>query len=405
MLLRLLTGATLSLCCSLPAAAAGADEDPRVVPAEGKGFHARLAAVDAEWRITFRSGQQRRVMPAEDVVSWGRFAEPLQTEQVVLADGGLIVAGVLGTDEASLVADSTLFGPLKLPLDAVAGVVLLPPADRQDRDRLLDRISGASGDSDRVLLTNGDELTGRLESIGDDAVRLETDVGSVRIELPRLRAVVFNPGLLRRPPEKGPRAFAGFSDGSRLVADELIVADESLEITTLGGLTLKTGAEDIVGLQPLGGRAVYLSDMPAAGFRHVPYLDLTWPPSADGGTWPYRTDRNVTGGLLRADGSLYLKGLGVHSAARLTYVLDGGYREFQSELAIDDSTAGGGSVRFRVYVDGQSKYTTDVVRGGAAPVPVAVDVSGAGRLDLIVDFADRAGVLDHADWLNARVVQ
>ena len=34
-----------------------------------------------------------------------------------------------------------------------------------------------------------------------------------------------------------------------------------------------------------------------------------------------------------------------------------------------------------------------------------VDLTGAKRLTLRVDFADRGDELDHADWLNARLVK
>jgi hypothetical protein len=39
------------------------------------------------------------------------------------------------------------------------------------------------------------------------------------------------------------------------------------------------------------------------------------------------------------------------------------------------------------------------------PTPISVDLSGAKQLDLVVDYADRADVLDHADWLNARLIK
>jgi endo-alpha-N-acetylgalactosaminidase len=78
---------------------------------------------------------------------------------------------------------------------------------------------------------------------------------------------------------------------------------------------------------------------------------------------------------------------------------------FEAALGIDDSTGGRGSVQFRVLVDGQEKYASPIVRGGDAPLPVSVDITGAQKLELVVDYADRADVLDHADWLNARVIQ
>ena len=121
--------------------------------------------------------------------------------------------------------------------------------------------------------------------------------------------------------------------------------------------------------------------------------------------WPYRADRNVTGGQLRCGGRLYVKGLGVHSAARLSYKLDRPWGRFQSEIGIDDSTAGGGSAGFRVFVNGKLKYTSPAVRGGTPPRAVSVDLAGAKQLDLVVDYGEAGDVLDHADWLNARLVR
>ena len=103
-----------------------------------------------------------------------------------------------------------------------------------------------------------------------------------------------------------------------------------------------------------------------------------------------------------------MKGLGVHSVARLEYALEGQggrAKRFEAELGIDDSTVGQGSVRFRVLVDGQEKFASPIIRGGAKPLPVAVDVSKGTKLELIVEYADRADVLDHADWLNARLTK
>jgi len=77
---------------------------------------------------------------------------------------------------------------------------------------------------------------------------------------------------------------------------------------------------------------------------------------------------------------------------------------FEAEIAIDDVTAGRGSVRFRVFVDGEERLTSEPVRGGERPVPIRVDLDGAERLDLIVDYAERAAVLDRADWLDARLI-
>jgi hypothetical protein len=157
----------------------------------------------------------------------------------------------------------------------------------------------------------------------------------------------------------------------------------------------KTSLENLVFFQPLSGRAEYLSQIKPAEYRHVPYLGVAW---------PYALDRNVQGGGLRVGGQFHLKGIGLHSAARLSYDLPPGVKRFQAEAALDDSSVEG-SVRFRVFVDGKEKYSSPTLRGGMPPLPLDVDVAGAKRLELVVDFADRADVQDRADWLDARLIR
>jgi hypothetical protein len=116
-------------------------------------------------------------------------------------------------------------------------------------------------------------------------------------------------------------------------------------------------------------------------------------------------DRNVQGGMLRAGGRLSMKGIGMHSASRLSFELPPGVKRFQAETALDDSAGADGCVRFRVFVDGQEKYAGASLKSGDPAAAVDLDISGGKRLDLVVDFADRADVQDRADWLDARLVR
>lgn len=382
------------LCLALAAGRLSAAEMPQAVPVDGPRFAAALAGADADWRLTLRGGDKPTVLPAADVLIWGRFAEPSRGPLVLLADGSLVVADVFRIDKDHVTLDSDLFAAVKLPLDGLVGVVFQPPAAGPERDRLFDRLRAATGDADQIVLDNGDQIGGMLQSLADDTLVFRAEIGELKLPVRRVKSLVLNPSLRRSAKLDGLRAWTGFSDGSRLLATRLMVDDQSVAVTAVGQ-TWKTTPRRLVALQPLGGKVVYLSDLKPAGYRHVPYLDLAW---------PYQLDRNCAGGMLHCGGRLYLKGLGVHSAARLSYVLDRPYRRFDAELGIDDSTHGAGSVRFRVLVDGRERLTSEIIRGGAPPVPVSVELAGAKRLDLLVDFADRADVLDHADWLDARLV-
>lgn len=94
----------------------------------------------------------------------------------------------------------------------------------------------------------------------------------------------------------------------------------------------------------------------------------------------------------------------MHTASRLSYALDKKYRRLDAQLAVDDAAEGGGSVRFRVFVDGKEVFTSQPQRGGQAPTPLELSVEGASRIDLVIDYAERGAVLDRADWLDVRVV-
>jgi len=409
-----------SLLAFLLAAAAvsARAEPPTATMADGAPLAAQLAAVDDHWQVTLDTDGRQQTLPAADLASWGTCVEPARGPILVLADGGLLPADPQGTEGGLLTAHSQLLGPLRLPMESLSGVVLRLPPGGQDRQKLLDRIARANGDSDRLLLDNGDELTGLVERLGPGKVELKAEAGPLSVEFRRIVAIVLSPALRQSPAAEGLYAWIGLSDGSRLPVRRLIVtrpgdcpdlrppvpsdrskmglSPSTLELTTLSGQTWHAASKELVFLQPLGGRSVYLSDLQPAEYRHVPYLALAW---------PWLADRNVTGGPLRCGGRLWLKGLGLHSAARLSYALDRPWKSFRAELGIDDSTAGRGSVAYRVLVDGQEKAAGGPIRGGTPPAVIAVDLAGAKRLELIVDYAERGDVLDHADWLNARLVK
>jgi hypothetical protein len=371
-------------------------ETAEVLPVDGPPWKAELLKVDADWKLGFQAADGTRQIAAEDLVRWGSPQELSRGPVLVLADGGLLVADVLEAGKEAITVDSPLFGQVQVPLERLAGVAFQLPADEQERDRLIDAIASSTGESDQVVLTNGDRVTGRFQGFQEATARLETNVGPVDVQRHRIRALVFNPALLRRDSGSGLRAVVGFRDGSRLIAKKLELNGPALSISPSEGAAWSTSREELAYLQPLGGKAVYLSDLKAADYRHVPFLDLAW---------PYRTDRSVTGTWLRAAGTQCLKGLGLHSASRLTYQLTEPYRHLEARLAVDDTAGGRGSVRFRVFVDGVLKHTSPTIRGGMAPVPVSVDLRGAKRLDLVVDFADRADEMDRADVLEARLVR
>jgi hypothetical protein len=369
--------------------------DQVAVPLEDRPFPGELISIDSKGQAAFVSAGKKRQVPLSNLVLWGNCPEPKRDPIFILADGSCLTAEIISSDKETISVECDIFGRLKIPWDAIAGAVFSLPRASKDRDAILDRILKSEDQSDRLFLENGDEPAGIIDNIGDNTVSLKTNAGTLKIDSSRIAAIIFNSALRRKTTGNANGTWLGFSDGSRIFAESVIL-DASGLLFDAAGQTLKTSPKNLVFLQPLSGRAVYLSDLKPDVYRFTPFLDLTW---------PYKLDRNVTGSHLRAGGNLYLKGIGLHSAARLTYNLDQPYKQFQSDLAVDDSTDGGGSVRFHVFVDGVEKFSSEIIRGGMKPVSIVVDLSGAKIIELQVDYADRADVLDHADWLNARLIK
>jgi len=397
------------LIVALTAAAAGAADDlPLAILVDGGPLAGQLTSIDERWEIVFQTAAGPRKLHAAELVTWGKCREPDRGPWILLRDGSLIVGDWRHIEGDHLKVETRLFGEVRLPRARVAGVVWQLSGDRDGRDRLVDwalaratpaRPAEASPD-DRARLVNGDEIAGVLGGLTDRGISWRSGMGSLELEFERVLAVRLGcappAGEETSPRPKSLVAWTGWRDGARLLVAALVTDGNTLRATLPDGTTRRAAAGELVFLQPLGGRAVYLSDLTPEAYRHVAYLKLAW---------PFFADRSAAGGLLRGGGSIHLKGLGMHSASRLTYLLTEPYRRFQAEAAIDDRTEGGGSVGFRVFVDGQMRYASPVVRGGQAPLPLSVDLGGARRLDLVVDFADRADELDHANWLNARLIR
>ncbi len=393
---------------------AWADGAPTAVPVDKPPFPAASATVDSDWNVTFGAGETQRTMPLDDVVRWGAYRDSSRGTHVVLADGSLIVAELLEIGQETLTLDGELCGQIQVPIGRVRGVIFDPPVDAFQRDRLLQRIVAADGVADQVLLSNADAIQGALQGIresgepartGESALLLVTDGHPLEISLDKALAIVFNPALTEKAQPRGRHVLMGFDDGSLLDVAQIDASGVFTQLTLACSVRLEVDPElireELTYLLPLGGRFQYVSDSQPLSSKQIPWLDVEW---------PLRQDRSVTGGRLRSAGRIHAKGLGMHSASSVAYGLGSQYDRFDAELAIDQQAGLQGSVVFRVFLyDAAGKrsiaYESPVVRGGDAPLAMSVDVSGARAMALVVDFADRGHVLDHANWLNARLVE
>jgi NPCBM/NEW2 domain len=396
-----------------------------VLPVNGESFRGELVSIDAGGRVTFRVSDGKakdggvRTLPLEELVRWGNPMAPRAQTIVVLSDGGRIMTAADWASGATvklaggdIVIVSDMWGEVRLARGLVSGIVFAQQRRADEREKLVERVRDQPPQAeaaDAVTLTNGDRLTGKLTDLDRGSLAIETRGSLAKAPLSRVEAISFSRRSAKTQDEpfpsvaqKGMRTLViGLRDGSEVYANEIRADEKSTDIGLANGVKLKSdSADDVIAIQLLKGLVDYLSDLEGADYRGVPYLSVKW---------LFTRDRNVLGEPIVVRGKRYWKGIGMHSAARLTYRFDGDYRRFDSAIAVDDSAKGRGSVTFGAYVlrDGKwgEAFKSGIVRGNEDAQAVSVDLSGAKGLTLTVDFADRGDELDHAVWLDARLVR
>jgi len=160
--------------------------------------------------------------------------------------------------------------------------------------------------------------------------------------------------------------------------------------------------------RPVGKRFLFLHDVKPTQYRYLPIFKSVSDKQITRG---YGLGQNAVGGALRVEGKLYLAGIGMVSVSRLTFDIPAGYTRFRSDVGIDSRAAEQGSVSVHVLLQGQqgsewqSAFDSPVVRGGDDLRSIDIPLGDARRLSLVVDMADRADILDYANWVNARFVK
>lgn len=404
--------------------------EPLAFPLNEPHFAARLANIDSEWNIHLRIGDKLRVLAARDLAYWGRYREMEQGPKILLVDGSVIRADVLLLDENELVlGDATGLGrgqwdESTLPSEAISAIIYQPPAGGAAFDRFKASLFDDSLHSDRLMLQGGESISGTLlaapksgrfapEGVKPGAEAFQVARGNVLepLSIPASKVVAFRTHVVVSGRSTAGTAWLGLSDGSLVNARSISVKGGEVSITLGAGGTLKTtlaGRDDpdrrlwdaIEYVQPATARVEWLPHKKSLGYKHIPFLSVER---------ELGIHENVLGTRLRAGGATYLQGLGMPSTSRVAYDVTG-YRKFEAELAIDDAAGLKGSVVFRVLLESAPNewtpaYESPVVRGGKPPLPISIDLKGAQRMALIVDFADRGDECDWADWLQARLIK
>lgn len=138
--------------------------------------------------------------------------------------------------------------------------------------------------------------------------------------------------------------------------------------------------------------------------------DIEWK-SANSGWRTIQKDKSIEENPLRLtdeEGNMveYEKGIGTHSTSTIVYDLtDKDYSYFTSYVGVDremyNSTAA--SLEFKVYVDGELKYESGLMRATDAQKYIELNIDGAKELKLVVTDGRDGNAADHASFGDAKL--
>ncbi len=372
---------------------------------DGQRVQGKLVVLDAQ-RVVLETADGRRSLAVADLMSLKPSVAPRSTVPLPIAidlvDGSRLCA------EQFVVTDGRAqitrpFGPATFSTDAVRSVRFVEADEPvlSQWSRLLEKQS----DSDVLVVRKGDSLNyhrGILRNITSDRVEFDLDGEVLRVK----RSKVFGLVYYHPPGRVLAGAVATLTDtiGSRWTVRALALEGNVLEVTTPAGLTFHCPLARLARLDFSEGKIVYLGQLKPRSVRWTPYFGLKEePPSREAFFAPLHDPPSGSSPLVLG-GKRYTRGVALCSRTEVEYELPDGYRRFKAIAGIDDAYRPYGHAQLVIRADGRRLIETTLT-GTEPPRTIDLDITGVGRLTILVDFGRAMDLGDHVDLCEARIVK
>lgn len=375
---------------------------------DGRTLSAAEISIGTDGKVSIPASKDAGPARLEDLVQIvppgaGVSSRPAEGEglvTIILADGGelrgrLLPAGGGHADKQVIWADVGLPRPVAFSFSSLAAIRISNARNEAAERELETRLAHRDAARDFLIALGADGATavpGALESLTPTEWSFKLGGQVRRGPLARTFAIVFAAGSGQR---SDATARVVLRSGARFAATLLSAGESGLRLRTSFDADVSLPWSEIERVDLQSSRVEFLSNLKPAAVESR---------GSFGDAWPWAADRGLMGGPLKIGERTFAKGLAVHSQSRLSYELPESFSQFQATIGVDDPSRQG-NVVFRVLGDGQALFESGAVKAGEAPRDVAVELKGARRLSLEVDFGDGLDLGDRAVWGNARLIR
>jgi hypothetical protein len=385
----------------LAVTAAEATPQVEVRSLAGQQAVGRLQTLGPE-RVVVQTADGPVEFPASDLMSLKPVQPPEAAEAgpvlVELADGSRLSVNDVAIDgkQVKLLRPG---GDLQTLIEQVNSIRFVPAS--AEFDTVWSAAVADPAAADRLVLKKKDGFDFLPGVVRDmNALALQFDVSGVRpVKRERVAGLVFYRAKGQEPPKAA--GLVKDRSGSTWAATRLELQGDRLRLE-VAGQPHELPWSDVQSIDFSAGKILHLGSPETKEW--APFLGAAADLGALAALYEPRVDTSFDGGALLLGGKEYRQGLALHSRSRVTYRLADGARRFQATAGIDDRHSPRGNVRLQIRADARLLFD-EPIRGGEQPKPLDLDVSGARRLEILVDYGEGGDLSDHLNLCEARVTQ
>lgn len=372
----------------------------------------------ATGRKTLSAAELLELVPntfsAKNTPEHDRQAEPAVWLELV--DGSRLVGSgfaVKGSIARFKLLDAATAGPgpaqstVEIPTRQITAVRLQPQTEETAAEwkRIRDESSeyDTSGD---LLVTRKDGTLdyhrGVVAGVSEKTVNFNLDGDILPVRRGKVFALLYHHTSRQSLPNSLCRLIC--VDGSSWAVQSMELLDGMLSFETPCGLAVSLPLANVERLDFSRGKVVYLGDLAPLSADWTPYFGGPKESRTRRSLFGPRAGRGPGGEPIRLGGKEFSRGLILHSRSEVDYRLDEDFRRFRATVGIDDRARPRGHVRLIIRGDDRVLLDT-TISGNDPPRPIDLDLGGARKLSIVVDFGDGLDVGDHLDLADARVVK